>query len=297
LETRQLDAFAREYKHLLERELQKLVERLEAPSIIKESMNYSLQAGGKRIRPLLLFATLEAFGIDPKEGMLAASAIEMIHTYSLIHDDLPCMDDDDLRRGKPTNHKVFGEAIAVLAGDALLTYSFEVLGSIPTEFAAADTKIKLVLELAKAAGTEGMVGGQVADMLGEEKDLSLEELEYIHIHKTGKLLGYCVIAGAIMAGATQSQIEHLSTFAHHLGLAFQIQDDILDLIGNEELIGKPVGSDTANHKSTYPGLLTLEGAKEALNNQIQLAKKSLQNTGLNINLLMQITDLVASRDH
>jgi geranylgeranyl diphosphate synthase type II len=297
LETRQLDAFAREYKHLLEKELQKLVERLEAPSIIKESMNYSLQAGGKRIRPLLLFATLEAFGVDPKRGLLAASAIEMIHTYSLIHDDLPSMDDDDLRRGKPTNHKVFGEAIAVLAGDALLTYSFEVLGSIPNEYASADTKIKLVMELAKAAGTEGMVGGQVADMLGEEKDLSLEELEYIHIHKTGKLLGYCVLAGAAMAGATQNQIEHLSKFAHHLGLAFQIQDDILDLIGNEELIGKPVGSDAANHKSTYPGLLTLEGAKEALNNQIQLSKKNLQNTGLNINLLIQITDLVASRDH
>ena len=297
METRQLDAFAREYKHLLERELQELVERLEAPSIIKESMNYSLQAGGKRIRPLLLFATLEAFGIDPKKGLLVASAIEMIHTYSLIHDDLPCMDDDDLRRGKPTNHKVFGEAIAVLAGDALLTYSFEVLGFIPNEFAQAEIKIKLVLNLAKAAGTEGMVGGQVADMLGEEKDLSLEELEYIHIHKTGKLLGYSVLAGAMMASATQNQMEHLSKFAHHLGLAFQIQDDILDLIGNEELIGKPVGSDTTNHKSTYPGLLTLEGAKEALNTQIQLAKKNLTNTGLNINLLMQITDLVASRDH
>jgi geranylgeranyl diphosphate synthase, type II len=297
LETRQLDVFAREYKLLLERELQTLVEKLEAPPIIKEAMHYSLQAGGKRIRPLLLFSTLDAFKIDPGTGLLTASAIEMIHTYSLIHDDLPSMDDDDLRRGKPTNHKVFGEAIAVLAGDALLTYAFEVLGKIPNDSASAETKLKLVIELAKAAGTEGMVGGQVADMLGEEKELSLDELEYIHIHKTGKLLGFSVLAGAILAGATKNQMESLSKFAHHLGLAFQIQDDILDLVGNEELIGKPVGSDTINHKSTYPGLLTLEGAKEALRNQIGLAKQNLQNTGLNIGLLMELTDLVASRDH
>jgi geranylgeranyl diphosphate synthase, type II len=297
LETRQLDAFAHDYKQLLEEELRTLVERLNSPSIIKEAMHYSLQAGGKRIRPLLLFATLEAFGLDPKKGLLTASAIEMIHTYSLIHDDLPSMDNDDLRRGKPTNHKVFGEAIAILAGDALLTYSFEVLGRIPKEFASAETKLKLVIELAKAAGTEGMVGGQVADMLGEEKELSLDELEYIHIHKTGKLLGFCVLAGAIIAGAAKNQMESLSKFAHHLGLAFQIQDDILDLVGNQELIGKPVGSDTTNHKSTYPGLLTLEGARGALKQQIRLAKEYLQSTGLNINLLMEITDLVASRDH
>jgi geranylgeranyl diphosphate synthase type II len=297
LEPGKLDAFAREYKQLLESELRILVDRLDAPQIIKDAMQYSLQAGGKRIRPLLLFATLEAFGIAPKKGLYIASAIEMIHTYSLIHDDLPSMDDDDLRRGKPTNHKVFGEAIAVLAGDALLTYSFEVLGKTPSEYASAETKLKLVIELAKAAGTEGMVGGQVADMEGEEKALSLEELEYIHVHKTGKLLGYSVLAGAILAGADQKQTVNLSTFAHHLGLAFQIQDDILDLVGNEEIIGKPVGSDKTNHKSTYPGLLTLDGAKDALQTHISLAKENLKKTGLNIKLLMEITDLIGSRDH
>jgi geranylgeranyl diphosphate synthase, type II len=297
LETRFLDSFSKEYKQLVEAELRNLVNKSDAPPIIKEAMQYSLEAGGKRIRPLLLFATMVAFGIDPKRGLLAACAIEMIHTYSLIHDDLPCMDDDDLRRGKPTNHKVFGEAVAVLAGDALLTYSFEVVGITPNEFASPETKLKLVIEMAKAAGTEGMVGGQVADMIGEGKHLTLEELEYIHIHKTGKILGYCVKAGALLAGASEPELTNLMAFAHHLGLAFQIRDDILDLEGNEEIIGKPVGSDTINHKSTYPLLLTMDGAKDALLNHILEAKRYLKLTNLNTNILSEITDLVAARDH
>jgi geranylgeranyl diphosphate synthase type II len=297
LETTALAAFTHEYKTLLEKNLRMLVEKLDAPSIIKESMIYSLEAGGKRIRPLLLFATLAAFGQEPAKGLMAAAAIEMIHTYSLIHDDLPCMDDDDLRRGKPTNHKVFGDAVATLAGDALLTYSFEVMSQIPSENASPETKLTLIIEMAKAAGTEGMVGGQVADMEAEGKTLTLEELEYVHIHKTGKLLRFSVLAGAIIAGAGETQVEHLSAFAHHLGLAFQIQDDILDLIGDQQLIGKPVGSDTANHKNTYPALLTLDGAKAALVKQIELAKANLAKTNLNTKLLLEITDLVAARDH
>ncbi|MCM3566667.1 polyprenyl synthetase family protein [Neobacillus mesonae] len=297
MESQGLKAFSREYKQLLEKELRHLVEELDAPLILKESMVYSLEAGGKRIRPLLLLATLEAFGIDPKNGLPAAAAIEMIHTYSLIHDDLPSMDNDDLRRGKPTNHKVFGDAVATLAGDALLTYSFEVINNISNDFASAETKLNVITEMAKAAGAEGMVGGQVADMEGEEKTLTLEELEYIHIHKTGKLLRFSVLAGALLAGANKTQIESLSQFAHHLGLAFQIQDDILDVTGNQQLIGKPIGSDTANHKSTYPQLLSLEGAKDALGSQITLAKENLKKTGLNTNLLLEITDLVATRNH
>lgn len=297
MKTGLLDTFKNEYQLLLNRELRVLVERLDAPSVIKDSMIYSLEAGGKRIRPLLLFATLDAFGIDPKKGIPAAAAIEMIHTYSLIHDDLPSMDNDDLRRGKPTNHKVFGDAIAILAGDALLTYSFEVINMLSEDFATPSAKMKLVIEMAKAAGAEGMVGGQVADMEGEGKVLSLEELEYIHIHKTGKLLKFSVVAGAIMAQANANLLQNLSAFAHHLGLAFQIQDDILDLIGNQQLIGKPVGSDTVNQKSTYPQLLSLEGAKAALKNQIKLSKDYLEKTGLNTALLNEITDLVASRDH
>lgn len=297
MNTNVLDAFTQEHKQLLELELRTLVEKLNAPPIIKEAMHYSLEAGGKRIRPLLVFATLAAFEKDPKMGLLAASAIEMIHTYSLIHDDLPSMDNDDLRRGKPTNHKVFGDAIAILAGDALLTFSFEVIGQIPTEYASSETKLQLVIEMAKAAGSEGMVGGQVADMEGEGKSLTIEELEYIHIHKTGRLLKFSVIAGALIGGADQDQLENLSSFAHHLGLAFQIRDDILDLEGNPEVLGKPVGSDTTNNKSTYPQLLTMEGAKEALQKHLDMSKQYLEKTRLNINLLREIAELVASRDH
>lgn len=297
METGLLDSFAQEYKQLLDAGLRNLVNQLDAPKVIKEAMLYSLEAGGKRIRPLLLFGTMEAFGMDPKRGLQAACAIEMIHTYSLIHDDLPAMDDDDLRRGKPTNHKVFGEAIAVLAGDGLLTYSFEVIGKTPAEFASPETKLKLMVEMAKAAGNEGMVGGQVLDMEGEGKHLTLEELEYLHVHKTGKLIGFAIKAGAILAGAGAADIERLSAFAHHLGLAFQIRDDILDVEGNEEIIGKPVGSDIANQKNTYPVLLTMNGAKQSLTNHIEEAKQSLQQTGLNTKILSEITDLVASRDH
>jgi len=289
--------FSKKHKMLVENQLKESVNRLKAPSVIKESMLYSLEAGGKRIRPLLLFATLEAFGEQTEKGLQTAAAIEMIHTYSLIHDDLPSMDDDDLRRGKPTNHKVFGEAFAILAGDALLTHSFQLIAETPEKFAGTDVKMKLVLELAKAAGAEGMVGGQVADMEAEGKLLTLEDLEYIHIHKTGKLLSFSVMAGAILANANNKQLELLTAFAYHLGLAFQIQDDILDLEGTEEKIGKRVGSDEQNQKSTYPALLTIDGAKQALSKHIDMAKSSLKQTGLDTEVLEEITDLVASRDH
>lgn len=292
-----LTSFSKEHNDHLTDALATSIKRLKAPAIIKESMHYSLQAGGKRIRPLLLFATIDAFGGNTEAGLNTAVAIEMIHTYSLVHDDLPSMDDDDLRRGKPTNHKVFGEAIAILAGDALLTYSFQIISETPTQFITDTVKIKLIQELAKAAGPEGMVGGQVADMEGEEKRLTLEELEYIHIHKTGKMLEYSVLAGALIAGATEAQLQTLSKFAFHLGLAFQIRDDILDLEGQVEKIGKPVGSDTANQKSTYPSLLTIEGARKALSTHIDAAKKCLTETGLKTSLLEEITNLIAERDH
>ncbi|MBY0096432.1 polyprenyl synthetase family protein [Mesobacillus maritimus] len=259
-------------------------------------MLYSLQAGGKRIRPLLLFATLKAFGIKPELGVDTAAAIEMIHTYSLIHDDLPSMDDDDLRRGKPTNHKVYGEATAILAGDALLTLAFKMIGSISPDIADANVKLALINSLSEAAGAEGMVGGQVADMEGEGKKLTLKELEYIHINKTGRLLAYSVLAGAEIAQADRSVKEKLSKFAHHIGLAFQIRDDILDLEGTEEVVGKPIGSDTGNDKNTYPSLLSLDGAKKALTEHIELAKQSLTTTELDTTLLEQITDLIGLRN-
>ncbi|WP_285768869.1 polyprenyl synthetase family protein [Peribacillus sp. SI8-4] len=295
--TTTFELFSKEYKAIIETEIIEYVKKLQAPAVVKEAMAYSLEAGGKRIRPLLVFAVLEAFGENLRRGIAAASAIEMIHTYSLIHDDLPAMDDDDLRRGKPTNHKVFGEAVAVLAGDALLTYSFQLISGMSEPGVTAEMKLALVDEIAKSAGVEGMVGGQVADMEGEGKQLTIQELEYIHEHKTGKLLTASVISGAILSGANEEQLQHLRNFSYHLGLAFQIRDDILDIEGSVELIGKPVGSDEGNHKSTYPSLLTLQGAKDKLEHHIGLAHASLSKTALETGLLNELTDLIANRDH
>ena len=186
-------------KQYLKKKWLRYVKKLQAPSVVKEAMIYSLEAGGKRIRPMLVFAVLSSFGVDVERGIPAAAAIEMIHTYSLIHDDLPCMDDDDLRRGKPTNHKVFGEAVAVLAGDALLTYSFQLIAEMNHPDVTPEMKLELIAEISKSAGAEGMVGGQIADMEGENKQLTLEELEYMHEHKTGKLLQASILSGAILA--------------------------------------------------------------------------------------------------
>lgn len=259
-------------------------------------MDYSLQAGGKRLRPLLLFSTLHGFNKDPKIGLQVAAALEMLHTYSLIHDDLPSMDNDDLRRGKPTNHKVFGEALAILAGDALLTFSFQLLAEINHPEISNEMKINLIQQLAASAGPEGMVGGQVADMEGEEKSLSLTELQYIHERKTGKLLQYSIIAGAILSNASEKQIEHLKGFSYHIGLAFQIRDDILDVEGTVEDIGKPIGSDQNNQKSTYPSVLTMDGAKKELQEHITLAKQSLYEANINHHYLEQVCDLIAARN-
>lgn len=288
---------SKEYKAVLEAEMVGYVKKMQAPDVVKEAMIYSLEAGGKRIRPMLVFAVLASFGAEIEKGIPAAAAIEMIHTYSLIHDDLPCMDDDDLRRGKPTNHKVFGEAVAVLAGDALLTYSFQVIAEMHHPDVTPEMKLELIAEMSKSAGAEGMVGGQIADMEGESKQLTLEELEYMHEHKTGKILQASILSGAILAKASEEQREHLRKFAFHLGLAFQIRDDILDIEGSEELLGKPVGSDVTNHKSTYPALLTIQGAKDKLSEQIQLAHSSLAATNLPTTILGELTDLIANRNH
>ncbi|TYR76317.1 polyprenyl synthetase family protein [Rossellomorea vietnamensis] len=290
-----LESFTKKYKELVEIRLDELVTGLQAPEKVKEAMSYSLKAGGKRIRPVLLFATLHAFRKDPAIGLEAAAALEMIHTYSLIHDDLPSMDNDDLRRGKPTNHKVYGEATAILAGDGLLTYSFEVLCG--TKGSSPEKIIRLISLLAKSAGPEGMVGGQAADMEGENKSLTVEELQYIHKNKTGRLLAFSVMAAAILADASESQVRSLEDYAYHIGLAFQIQDDILDVEGREDKMGKRVGSDESKFKSTYPALLTLEGAKEKLENHLQKGKSALLSSDLDNGLLVDIAEMIASRDH
>ncbi|MFT4415642.1 polyprenyl synthetase family protein [Fredinandcohnia humi] len=297
MDSTEIEQFLKIKKSEIEEQLPEYIAKLSAPEKLKEAMTYSLKAGGKRIRPLLLLGTLHSFGKVEKVGLPVACAIEMIHTYSLIHDDLPSMDNDDLRRGKPTNHKVFGEASAILAGDGLLTLSFQIIADSMEEQLSPKQKLALISGLAKAAGPEGMVGGQIADMEGEGSVLSLKDLEYIHIHKTGKLLAYSVMAGAIIADANKEQLYMLEQFAHHLGLAFQIRDDILDIEGSEELIGKPVGSDTENNKNTYPALLTIQGAKEKLSFHIDEAKRFLYSVDMKHDILNYMCNLIASRDH
>lgn len=246
---------------------------------------------------MLLFATVEGFNEHYEESIPVACAIEMLHTYSLIHDDLPAMDNDDFRRGKPTNHKVFGEASAILAGDALLTLSFQVISTMNEKSVNANQKLTLIKELAIASGAEGMVGGQVADMEGErKKTITLPELEYIHHHKTGDLLSYSIIAGAIFANADESSISNLRNFARRLGLAFQIKDDILDIEGSEVALGKPVGSDITNEKSTYPKLLGLDAAKEKLADHIFKAKEYLYKVKMNYEKLELLADYITNRD-
>ncbi len=246
------------------------------PQVIYDSMRYSMFAGGKRLRPILTLAACEAVSGDSKKALPVACAIEMIHTYSLIHDDLPAMDNDDFRRGKLTNHKAFSEAIAILAGDALLTKAFQIIAKTLDEQVESATVLKLIEEVSIAAGAEGMVGGQVADMEAEGKRISAEELEYIHTHKTGALLQVSIRAGAIVGGASQQQLQHISEFAAKIGLAFQIQDDILDLIGDQQKLGKKVGSDLINDKATYPVLFGLERSKETV---VELTKEALHALG------------------
>ncbi|MCY8025712.1 polyprenyl synthetase family protein [Bacillus sonorensis] len=295
--TNRLDEFLNTRKALIEQRLPLYIQKLQAPSTLKQSMLYSLEAGGKRLRPILVLALLHAYGKKEEDGIPVGCAVEMIHTYSLIHDDLPCMDDDDLRRGKPTNHKIYGEATAVLAGDALLTESFKMITTHVSAEVPAEKRLRLVNELISAAGAEGMVGGQILDMEAESKPISLQELQSIHEGKTAKLLSFSVIAGAILADAPEEEIEKLREFSHHIGIGFQIRDDILDLEGSEDKIGKRIGSDTSNGKSTYPSLLSLEGAKQKLDEHIKKAKQLISELSLEQDLLYELCDMIADRDH
>lgn len=278
---------------LIQNELSSLIKELRIPASLKDSMDYSLQAGGKRIRPILLLAVMHELGGNHPDALKVAAAIEMIHTYSLIHDDLPSMDNDDLRRGMPTNHKVYGEAVAILAGDALLTYSFGIVARL--QHVSSDDKIQLIDLMSVSAGAEGMVGGQVLDIEGEEKKLSLEELEQVHRLKTGALLTYSILAGAILGGAAPEQMMAFSKFGEHIGLAFQIQDDILDVTGTSQELGKTAGKDETSEKSTYPGLLTLPKAKEKLDYHASEALSAIRSLGQEMPLLEELTALIVER--
>ena len=244
---------------------------------LEKAMEYSLMAGGKRLRPVLLMAAADAVGKDGAAFLTTGCAIEMIHTYSLIHDDLPAMDNDDYRRGKPTNHKVFGDGIAVLAGDALLTLAFEVM--LRQEGAAPETLVTVVSEMSRAAGSYGMVGGQVLDLEGEGRRLDLAALRKIHMGKTGALFCAAIRSGAILAGAKEEELAALTLYAERFGLAFQITDDILDVTGDEAAIGKPVGSDVRNEKATYVTLTSLEEAKKLAEDAVDEAVAALDIFG------------------
>lgn len=247
--------------------------------VLHESMLYSLTAGGKRLRPQLL---LEAYRLCGGSGAIAtdfATAIEMIHTYSLIHDDLPAMDDDDYRRGKLTNHKVYGEGMAVLAGDGLLNRAAEIMLQSVILNGGKSYQLLAMSEILKASGIDGMIAGQALDLLCEGKAVNLDTLEFIHRHKTGALIAAALTSGAYLADATDLQIQALKKYGYCIGLSFQIVDDILDLVGDEEKMGKPIGSDIENHKSTYPALLGVDGAIEKAQMLTQEALSAIQIFG------------------
>ena len=268
---KELQRFIAEKLPIIDDKLNSLLVATNVSETLKSSMAYSINAGGKRIRPLLVLATLEDLGVESEDALTVACAAELLHTYSLIHDDLPCMDDDDFRRGKPTNHIVYGEGVAVLAGDALQTLAFGSLTHL-SDTSAQDT-LRIIRLLSDASGATGMVGGQMLDIEGETKRLSLSELETIHVNKTGALLSFCIGAGAILAGLDEEKTAKLKDFAYHIGLAFQIQDDILDITSTTEELGKTAGSDVISDKSTYPSLLGLEGAMARLAEHHQSRKR------------------------
>lgn len=264
------------------------------PPLIHRAMRYSVLGGGKRLRPVLLLAAAEMAGGRTRDVMPAACAVELIHSYSLIHDDLPLMDNDDYRRGKPTNHKVYGETVALLAGDALLTLAFLLLTKCRTDY--PQDLVRVIGETAAGAGTGGLIGGQVVDTFSVDKEIDTSILEYIHRNKTGSLYRVAVRCGAILAGAGEKDLDCLTEYAEYLGLAFQIKDDILDVTGDEKRLGKPVGSDKRNKKATYPALFGLEGAKNKARLAVKKAEEALEPFGSEADFLRLLVEYVINRD-
>lgn len=267
------------------------------PPRLLDAMEYSLTAGGKRLRPALVMECWTACGGNQRpesrrSALAAAAAIELIHTFSLVHDDLPAMDDDDLRRGRPTNHKVFGEAMAILAGDAMVTLAFEVIA------ADADAVVipALVRELASASGPEGMIGGQVLDIDGENISLNLDQLQRLHAMKTGALLTASCRLGAIAAGASPAALNAVSTYGKHLGLAFQIVDDLLDVTSTPEQLGKATKKDAGKGKNTYPSLLGVDASRHEAERQLAEALSAIESLGENAQLLRTLALFVVQRD-
>ncbi|MEH2121438.1 geranylgeranyl diphosphate synthase CrtE [Nostoc sp.] len=267
------------------------------PEILYESMRYSLLAGGKRLRPILCLTCCELVGGTVEMAMPTACTLEMIHTFSLIHDDLPTMDNDDYRRGKLTNHKIYGENIAILAGDALLAYAFEFL-VVQTKGVAAQQLLQVVAKLAHAVAATGLVGGQVLDLQSEGlQNIDIETLNFIHAHKTGALLEASILSGAMLAKADKEVLQKLSCYASYIGLAFQIVDDVLDVIGTQEELGKTPGKDQKAQKVTYPSLWGIEESKRKSQELVDLAKAELVDFGAKAQPLMAIADYITARTH
>ncbi len=294
----ELKDYLNERSVLVDRALDRWLPREDVlPRSLHQSMRYSIFAGGKRLRPILMIAASEAVGGSAQQVMHAACAMEMIHTYSLVHDDLPAMDNDDFRRGRPTNHKAYGEATAILAGDALLTEAFRLLADADANRSTEPSAVLRVIELvARFAGSQGMVGGQIVDMESEGQEVDFPTLEYIHTHKTGGLILASVQVGAILGGGDEEQIRALTRFAGAAGLAFQIADDILDVVGDQSALGKDVGSDQARGKVTYPALLGLAEARQRAQELCSLAVDSLSPLGASAEPLQMLARYIVDRN-
>lgn len=289
-----LKAYLQSKKEIVEKALDESLP-IEKPEKIYEAMRYSLLAGGKRLRPILCLATAELLGQSTEVAMPTACALEMIHTMSLIHDDLPAMDNDDYRRGRLTNHKVYGEDIAILAGDGLLAYAFEFVAQNTVNI-PAERVVKVLAILGKAVGANGLVGGQVLDLECEGKaDVTAETLSFIHRRKTGALLEACVAAGAVLAGASEDDLARLSVYAQNIGLAFQIVDDILDVTATSEELGKTAGKDICVQKATYPRIWGLETSRNKAQALIDDAIAQLEVYGAEAEPLRAIASYIINR--
>ena len=293
---RQAEAYLDQCRQQVDRELDRCLARHATSERLQETMRYSVLGGGKRVRPALCMAAARAMGSDESTALAPACALELIHAYSLVHDDLPAMDDDDLRRGRPTAHIAFDEASAILAGDALQTLAFALLSDAP---ALSDRqRVTMISELARASGHQGMVGGQAIDLESVGRQLSVAQLETMHRHKTGALIEASVRLGALTSETvTECQLSNLTDYASALGLAFQVQDDLLDIEGDTEVIGKRQGSDAARAKPTYPALLGIEGARQHLARLLDEALSALESFDSEADTLRAMADYVVARSH
>jgi len=292
-----LKSYLAEKRALIDETLKGFMPEPEGPtSELIRAMDYSLFAGGKRLRPILCMAGAEAVGGEGRDALPVACALEMIHTYSLIHDDLPAMDNDDMRRGKPTSHKVFGEAMAILAGDGLLTEAFNLMirSDLPEKIGTARFQEVITL-ISLAAGHRGIVGGQAVDVMMEGKEVDSSIVDFIHNHKTGALISASVSSGAILGGGSRQELDEIASYGNKIGLAFQISDDILNIEGDSEEMGKKAGSDEQKRKNTYPSVYGMERSKVILKESVDAAINSLKRFGNSADPLRQIADYIIER--